>query len=509
MKKSLENIITKLEHSIFASVGEKIRLSYLYLLSEYASLNRVEELPEFFPSEVFNDFLSYLENDIICLKETINSTTDDKLDAAKRCDEWKKKISEMYLHVSLYENQCMLNEFICLNYQLQAKSSSAAIGRNTRSDSMNKCFKYIEEFTGRDINERISKLISAIPIKMTREKYYDYVRISLKNQCNTHSRLTHVFIEDFKRKFYPTAYPGYGNVFGGIAEALSNIMSEEMPDMNSGLSDKIIYDTIEDVCGSLDEVGNSIYAIQMLLESMFRCCSHMQALLLYMPNWDEFFVNDLLLADLYYSIRENVNSELKDEFLERVAEITTQNMNYDSLIKMENDIFTTLQTNKDILDNSPDNSIENMLLILENITDLFAPDIKMNSYNFVADIPDEDKPLSYAEIEAVVDETVNYIKDVCSGFSQKYTKIIRQFSFTALTVYESADKLLDYIKNCLQDGDSKYINYFDMMMDHLLFTERFYLDDNYDMDEEFNYDEDKFHYNHHVHHDGCCDHDHH
>lgn len=489
MKKNMSFDETKIKQSLFLEITKKLKSVYLTLLNKYSGLYFWNELPEFFPKEVYSEFLSLIEGDLAELSETLNIKASERLSTVERYHNWMDKLSQMYLQIDLYENHRMHIEFLCANIQAKANAGETAYNHDLNEKIIKKSMDYLNNFDNRSIEEKVANLMSVIPIKMTREKYYDYVRESIKNKYKTQPEHLNVYINSLKRRLNPMGYPGYGSVFLGIAELISNI-EKEIPDENTELTNNELYNAIDEVWESLSELKEYNYIITELLNAMYEICTCMEVLLLYLPNWNDFFKDDLPAADLCYSIRENINSELKSEFLERIESITAKTVNPHEFLEVNKSLINQIEISNENLNDKEINEIYTTYLSI--LRTLFS-DINVNSIKFFEETDEIKNTPSENEVDSITEEIIDYIKEVSGKLSPKNVKLLRQYSFLIINTSYSTEKVLSYLRDCLLSADAKYLNYCDNMLEELFFSEGYYVNE---------------HQHHHQHHDGCCDHDH-
>lgn len=325
----------------------------------------------------------------------------------------------------------------------------------------------------------MADLISALPLRMTRERYADYIAKGVELLTkDLPKEFANSCIDRLKDMFYADCEDSFKADFPLMYEKL-----EATKECINELDKEGITEALNDIDGNVEAIHN-IYA---LLSVYFNDVIYLQVLSMFAVDSDFLFNDDMLLKDLYYSLKDVITT--KDaSFLEDIFERT------------ENEISERFELSKPI----EEKLSEKMKAMTQEEYDELTPDIKtaINVNNTISEMfySELDQQLMLTrgtgdEVEKMTCELINYINEKTENIPNNDKKILKQNFLKNLPCPMTREELCDYCAYSL-DG----IN--DRALSLMTYGNLFQI-----TDEARKARED--HNHHHHDHDCNCGHDHH
>lgn len=330
----------------------------------------------------------------------------------------------------------------------------------------------------------MGELISVLPLRMTRERYTDYVTkgVSLLTE-GLPEEFANACIDRLKDMFYADCDAEFKTDFPLMYEKLKST-AETIDELDK----EGITEALSDIDGNVDAIQD-IYA---LLSVYFNDAVYLQILSMFAVDTEFLFNDDMLLKDLYYSLR-NVITTKDMAFIEDIFERTENEIEerFDLSKPIEEELSEKIKsmTEEDYKALSEDTKIA--INVNNTISEMFYSELDehiMLSRN-------ENK-----EINEMTKELTDYINRVTESMSNSEKKLVKQNFLKNLPCPMSKNELGEYCAYAL-DG----IN--DRALSLVTYGNIFQITD--EAAKEINEHEHHHHHHHDHDHDCSCGHDHH
>ncbi len=245
----------------------------LLILSQCEELLKTEVKAYDMPEDILNikaDIKGYLSN----LENTLNASAEIKEAALEECIELKNRLVEIYKSIySYYVQWNVVATPIGDETALRKYKDSDAYGKKIDYNRFYQdCFEYLDLsdslFTQK---ARIGKLLKCLPLKMTKDKYFDLVESSLNLAFGGESKESiELSLDTLINTCAPGAKKDYGKYFPEISELLetkalikASVLSDEeldnaYTDLTSGFE---MLQDIEEMCQDIFNDINSLIII--------------------------------------------------------------------------------------------------------------------------------------------------------------------------------------------------------------------------------------------------------
>ena len=327
----------------------------------------------------------------------------------------------------------------------------------------------------------MGELISVLPLRMTRERYTDYVTkgVSLLTE-GLPEEFANACIDRLKDMFYADCDAEFKADFPLMYEKLKST-AETMDELDK----EGITEALSDIDGNVDAIQD-IYA---LLSVYFNDAVYLQILSMFAVDTEFLFNDDMLLKDLYYSLR-NVITTKDTAFIEDIFERTENEIEerFDLSKPIEEELSEKIKsmTEEDYKALSEDTKIA--INVNNTISEMFYSELDEH----IMLSRDKNK-----EVNEMTKELTDYINRVTEPMSNSEKKLVKQNFLKNLPCPMSKDELGEYCAYAL-DG----IN--DRALSLVTYGNIFQITD--EAAKEINEHE---HHHHHHDHDCSCGHDHH
>lgn len=341
------------------------------------------------------------------------------------------------------------------------------------SDSMEDRFKEAE-------------IIASLPLRMTRERYASYVKDSILLMTeDMPAEFTAACIERLKDMYYALPNEGLKADFPLIYEKLMLLYEED--------NAKLSTEEIEERLGDLDSNAEAVNDIFEILGIYYNDISYLRIAAMFAADSDFIFEDDMMLKDLYYALRDSINSKdtsFNEEIMERAADEIEKR--FEVTKPFENDIMKEIQVLGDNEIKAVDEGIHLALSVNASITDMF--------YKELGDILMEVK--TNKDKAELIDSLVEYIgtASVPSAL-QKFTK---QRFLRHIPCPMSHEEITEYISYALDGINDRYTSL-------MAYGDMFRLTEHEHHEHEHGHHEHEHHehHEHHLEHHEHCDCGHH
>lgn len=325
----------------------------------------------------------------------------------------------------------------------------------------------------------MAELISALPLRMTRERFADYITKGVQLLTkDLPKEFANSCIDRLKDMFYADCADSFKIDFPLMYEKLE-ATSESIDELDK----EGITEALNDIDGNVAAIQN-IYA---LLGVYFNDVIYLQVLSMFAVDSEFLFNDDILLKDLFYSLKDVITTKdtslLEDIFERTENEISDR---FDLAKPIEEEISEKVKTmTQEDFDALPADT-KTAINVNNTISEMFYSEL------------DQQLMLSRgtsAEVETMTKELISYIDEKTGGMSNSDKKLVKQNFLKNLPCPMTKEELCDYCAYSL-DG----IN--DRAISLMTYGNIFQITDKAKKDMEE-------HHHHHHDHDCSCGHDHH
>ncbi len=306
------------------------------------------------------------------------------------------------------------------------------------------CMEFIYDFDdNNDLNDEIiiskrkSEILAFLPLKMTKEKYNDYLKKSFNEMlCGLTKNTIINLIEKYKKLFSPFNHESYGKDFSFIREKLLGLYEMDF----LSISDDEIAETIE----TITDIGVDIENIKEILSSFYNDTNYILNIAMFCVDNEYLFDEDIMLKDVYYSTKSLAEDDKNEAFIEDILDRV-----YDMIESMENDILSMDKNFNDIFDMIDIEKVSED--VYTYIITKFKIDANFNDeLEFVLEkYSDTEEGENVAESEFLnekIDELIEYIKNSCANISNKSAKRLKKLFFELIMCYIDDDEYEEYIE---------------------------------------------------------------
>lgn len=413
----------------------KIKNSLLNLINDLAENPQPQGIcimPESY-HQIYRDICRlFTELAVILEKE-------DRTEFGKKLTGIKKRIEETALNLNRY---IFMNDYVkdilYNEYKLrETKNEDDGILLDNRIVVKNA--EHFISHISNDIRGRfeLGKLIAAVPLRMTREKYADYVTAGLMLMTeDTSDAFACACIERIRDMFNARPDDSLKADFPYMYEKL-DIMLGTVGTMN----ETELIDSIQDILGN-EETINAVFEI---IRIYFNDIRYMQIVSAYAVDTDFLFDEDMMLKDLYYAMSNAINTEddsLTEEISSRaVDEIDRVSDMAEALEKELNAV------DKGELESAPED-IKLIMNINTAVTELF--------YSEVDDILMESS--SDKAPEELARELAEYVNTSALSISSDLRKLMKQRFLEIIPCPMSKKEAVEYIAYALDGINDRSIS---------------------------------------------------
>lgn len=458
----------------------KLQASLLMLLN---NLNEIyHEKPDFpeEPPEEFEELTAGILNQVKNLEASLSMPAEERSMEIEQISVYKTKVIEIGKSIEYY---LLLNKLVS---NILGKHFALHEIRNTQAVNIDYTLFYSDcmhflEWSKENGNEAfaMSSLMKHIPLKMTKDKYYEYVEkglhmLSEDAELHTFSDLLGMIKETYlpeppAKKYFPI-----------LDDELNTYLSLPF----ESLTKEEIDEHLEHLEDNLETTGKIIYYLELIFEAL----NGLLLILSFAPGFDYLTEGNIVAHDLYHTVSENVSTDAfdiyKENFLELYESQTTPLI--DKIIADEKEGFLDL--------NATD--LEHYGADIQGLSKLAALTNKIY-YELLQDQPDSACETAPESIAQIINSFMNYLKTAPKDLSPKLQRLLRQ-------------NILDFIPSCFTHNE--FYTYMVYALENTLnYEEKFFClnmtghlfeDTGYSKE----YDNTDMHDHHHTH---DCGHDHH
>lgn len=414
----------QIEKLAMTLIDATIKNSLLNLISDVCI--GIEDIKHKDVSKTF-EFVNELKKNIfdytLEIKEIIKSPLEERQEHQEKLKSFKTSLLEYYNSTFL----CILylqrkQEYTLLKY-FETNTNNINIPPYNDKNIINICMNYVSSDENNMANVmNMSKILSLIPLKMTKSKYYDYIKKSLEIMFSAGSKdLLDSLAETLKYKFAPFEFENLKKYHADTIEEIDRLI-ELYPEALSSKKENTIQRNIDKLLLKLDSLMVScsvVYNDINYLLNIVSFCFDEQYL----------FNDDLIFKDLYYSTCNAIKSHENIFLLDNVLK--------DTQIRIENlsDEIKTLETSYFKLISALEGT--KLTSLPENVYINFSIQrvVYNNFYDEICIIPvdsfkeGDDKKASKEYINEKIQELISFIDNVVKTTDKSTGKYLKQIFF--------------------------------------------------------------------------------
>ncbi|WHH56889.1 hypothetical protein [Petroclostridium sp. X23] len=269
-----------------------------------------------------------VEQDIIFIRDLLNridtwfiADEREKDDRIKRLKAIKKMMLERAKVLAAYQN--VLEVYI---YILTSASEKSYFEQQELQQVNMECF--VEEvikfiFSQKEkliVNEKLKAILRCLPIKISKQRFYDYIVSSIGNYKGAYTKDLEAFIEMLMDTFYPERIKHYGETFKFIVKPIENMRNIDFSNLSQH---------------QVDEKGEEIQNIADDINLMINLCNYTTGIV----NKAIAMIEKTCVADYEVLWQEEPALESVSEMMGIIKEMIKETV-YD--FTMSNEIITKL-----------------------------------------------------------------------------------------------------------------------------------------------------------------------
>ena len=328
----------------------------------------------------------------------------------------------------------------CLSYY-NIIHSAASLETNPGKDVdihqlIEDCMQYINEANASPAQCK-ADVIACFPMRMTRERYQDYVAGHITAMApGLSSGHLDGLLKTLACKYNAFGAPAYGRHLPAYGARISHLFEKDF----GAFTEKDFDEAWEAVGAIAEELEEAIYILDILLEAL----AYLAIIITFSPDLDFVLDDDLLYKDVYYAFQENFS---KDGF-EAIQESLEENL--DTALMPILDECLSLEKTLDALfqkaaQQEPDEHMRELNAMYDAINGLYH--ISLIALCLPADgifvAADENADADAAK--AKIQQFLDYLQDSVQSFPNAKRKLIRQWFLNVLPCAMPDRDFQDYL----------------------------------------------------------------
>jgi hypothetical protein len=448
---------SKIENVIRSSIQNKVKSAFYGLLCETASIIGGGLWPDCLPKP---DSFADLENGLAGFALNLH------VSALLPKDERKKHIEairgkartarSLFFPIYLYRQELSIYESIltfhdCARDFEETPRNEAPSGI-TEAATEERCRRYIGLLAdyldeGGDF-EVIGEVLSAVPLKMAREKYYRLVAEAFNDNAEYAADVRH-YAAALLAVFYPPPREGYGDIFGEVKTDLAKL--------RKGIDCKTFPDNLDELLSAFDTLTDTVSELYGYAETVYETTRRAELMLTAADYTEKMLLGDARAKDLLLSLKEKRGSNDFDAFHDSIIEecdgkrVAFAMKAYDA----DERIIDFLQTAETVTGEKKalDGYAKIARLYDADLTaDCYAPDTS----NPLGDMPDLTEPSADCLIRSVQDAQKGLSPHLCRELRRLFLKAVHP----ALRPDDMYEILYGSLSSPSKDGHKRAAEYF-------------------------------------------------
>lgn len=308
---------------------------------------------------------------------------------------------------------------------------------------MDDCMEYIRDDKIKSFaSEKKADIIKCFPLRMTKQKYNDYIRTSVKKIINDFSEKdAENFIKMLKLKFYPFKSEPRGNYLESFKKRIDTIADSDFESFNKEDFDNC-WDEIDSLTKELEEL---MYYLDMILEAVI----YLTLILNFASSFDFIFDDNLVYKDIYFTFKENFKTENFEIILDAFAENLDVNLEniLDECINLEKYLEKLINKPDKIKDGEDVNDYINIYKIINSIYNesMFTLCFPISAVMLERKGPDN----SY--INDICEGFIDYVNESVSGLKNSRQKLFKQFFLEVIPCFMDDNEFIEYLEYTFEE----------------------------------------------------------
>jgi hypothetical protein len=426
----------KLEKTAVDYAAYRIKDSLLTLISDITEPNINNDL--FAPSNKLNSLKQEITEIYSLLEDAIDDDKEARTKLLDRLTALNNEIIEYAVRINGYTCCCnQLGDYLTNIYQLNDVKKMA---NSLELDNVTIAEK-IHSFAHKQANDsegnfKLAKIMQSLPLRMTKDKYNDYVAGSVKALLSAlPEEMGASTVSRLKTLFHSPASNEMKSEFPFMYERITEIYKLD--------SSELTNETIEEYLASLDDNIETLAKEYETLSVYYTDVNYLTIIVNYCVDSEFMFDNDIMLKDLFYAVNNYINNKdenLKNEIYERcINEIENR---YEAAKPM---LDSFKKEASQLKDDEINDSLQVFLSVCLTVDNYFYSEL--NNAIMLYDKPDN--------TDTLVAQLLDYINTSTADMPREQQKQLKQHFLSQLPTSYTPDQLSEYARYALDGVRSK------------------------------------------------------
>lgn len=439
----------QLENTATESISNQIIFAYLSILQDSCDFVNGEIGDNFeMSNEDILEITGFVKNSVRTLEDILCLEDSEKEEIADKIVTYKK------LLVLKYETFCAyLNQYNLLLFCVEEVSSRQYLKQNSIDDiDFNKffrdCYQFIEATEdAEEKNYRMTQVIKYIPLTMTKQKYFDYVRQSVSSQMqNLSEGEINKYLNVLKEIFLPETTKEYDILFPVIKQDMGHYFEL----IHTSLSEA----QLEDITQKVNQINDTLTSVSQYFYILYKDLSYLMILLSIDLSMEFIEQSNPVYLDLYKTacmvLEDKTSKADKEVYSETLMGVLDNHIN--DIIEAQEKVEDKLEKLMDRYDDQyNDTQLEGIL----NTDSMFRMCLKQELHDDVySDNNDENPTASHPYLEAKIDEFIAFLNDKIQPMTVRQRKIHMQCFLEKIPAIWDEEECLDYIDLSMNNASS-------------------------------------------------------
>lgn len=383
----------------------------------------------------FDKVRDYTKNLTDILKSDLSQRTDVLHELSSLRNDYAKVCLPIYLYISVLNQAGSYGmwQYKCKSAEQMPVDNYHAVEHSIRD--------YIDEFISSAVSPaqkhfNMSKIISLVPIRLTRERFNDLVSEGLKatladadtTEANTAVRL-------LTTSFYPMGAEGYGSIMPDTKTLVDELYSRQIDSLTS--------DELESYLGEIDSAMDELSELADYLNIVYNDINYLISLVTFCIDEEYLTDEDILLKDVLYSCKDMLESNDYDLYADALAEKISDRIEDSYPELRDKDKKLSEYVDRYIDTDKVEDDAMNAISTYINIHTLYQ--LELSDEFTSMDNTDDAEPVSDNCINEKINDLLSFIAAVPDSISIAKNKFFRKEFLGSLPVIMSDDDFNAYL----------------------------------------------------------------
>lgn len=485
-----------LEINLIDSFKESVPLAFLNFFKNTIELSSNPLIPSIDTIDTQIDkMVDYVKDILISINDVLNEDSIQKYNRIQELITYTNHTSKLFRIAYGYVTELNILTFIVEEqYHLEQfkRSNISALDYNQFYEE---CYSFVfNNSNPKKINNKLREVLKHIPIRVTKDKFFDYIEKSISEvEIDESPEAIEHFFSLLKQQFIGKSIEGYGVFLPDIASSIDSFHARDLLQLKEN--------EIENLWEEIEIIGDTLTNIINLLSKLFKIFNSLSIfIMLENVNLQTLFNKHIAYRDFYLStvsiINWAANPEERELLLETLPDLINKHIEIlqRNLEKKHMEIIKQIrESDQDLLNNSTlSKEIQSYQLILYHIntdlSDLFSYDKKSSSSKIIK-----------KEIEPYLKELKSFIDNELKNMPNLLRKARMQHFLGIIPPVMEKKEFMNYLQNSIelcssQERKALVLSKIGNIMDSYGFF------DHYNCDCEHEHEYDHPIHNHHHHH---------